>query len=213
MAATVLLCDSAEAIALLQYALIRSDADLRVEVVLDGYHAVEMAERIHPDVIVTELDVEGLAGSDLVRRLRTASPDSKILCWTTVAATEPISQVVAAGASGVLLKETGPEEVAAAIEPVLQGNVVLSPSVAETLGERLTASIRHEPELEAAHRRGEGQAGARHAGQGGVPRERLARVPDAVTIAKGIAYVLKNKGIARTSNRSSSTGWRRRSTS
>src|SRR4051794_12742076 len=150
MAATVLLCDSAEAIALLQYALITSDADLQIEVVLDGYHAVEMAERIHPDLIVTELEVEGLAGSDLVRRLRTAAPDSRILCWTTVASTEAISQVVAAGARGVLLKESGPDDVASAIDPILRGKVVLSPSLAEKLGERLTASIEHEPELEAA---------------------------------------------------------------
>jgi signal transduction histidine kinase len=196
MAATVLLCDSAEAIALLQYALIRSDADLQVEVVLDGYHAVEMAERIRPDVIVTELEVEGLAGSDLVRRLRTASPDSRILCWTTVAATELISQVVAAGASGVLLKETGPEEVASAIEPVLQGNVVLSPSVAETLGERLTASIEHEPELEAAIAEAKDKlelvTQAKAEFLANVSHE--FRTP--VTIAKGIAYVLKNKGIA-----------------
>jgi signal transduction histidine kinase len=195
MAATILLCDSAEAIALLQYALITSDGDFEIEVVLDGYHAVEMAERIHPDLVVTELDVEGLAGSDLVRRLRTASPESRILCWTTVGAEEVFSQVLAAGASGVLLKKTGPEEVASAIEPLLRGEVVLEASVAEKLGERLTAALRHEPELEAAI----AQAKDKLELVTQAKAEFLANVSHEfrtpVTIAKGIAYVLKNKGI------------------
>jgi signal transduction histidine kinase len=195
MAATVLLCDSAEAIALLQYALISSDSDLQIEVVLDGYHAVEIAERIHPDLIVTELDVEGLAGSDLVRRLRTASPDSKILCWTTVAAEEVFSQILASGANGVLLKKTGPEEVASAIEPILRGQTVLEASVAEKLGERLTAALRHEPELEAAIAEAKDKlelvTQAKAEFLANVSHE--FRTP--VTIAKGIAYVLKNKGI------------------
>jgi signal transduction histidine kinase len=195
MAATVLLCDSAEAIALLQYALISSGGDLQVEVVLDGYHAVEMAERIRPELIVTELDVEGLAGSDLVRRLRTASPGSKILCWTTVAAEDVFSRVLAAGASGVLLKKTGPEEVAAAIEPVLRGQVVLEPSVAEKLAERITSSIQREPELEAAIAEAKDKlelvTQAKAEFLANVSHE--FRTP--VTIAKGIAYVLKNKGI------------------
>ena len=131
MALTVLLCDSAEAIALLQYALITSGMELQVEVVLDGYHAVELAERIHPDLVVTELDVEGLAGSDLVRRLMTAAPECKVLCWTSTISPDLIAKVFAAGATGVLLKDTGPEDVASAIEPILKGQVVLSPSLAE----------------------------------------------------------------------------------
>ena len=195
MAITVLLCDSPEALALLQYSLISSGAELQVEVVLDGYHAVEVAQRIRPDLVVTELEIEGLAGPDRVRRILAAAPGTRVLCWTTGASPDLVAQAFAAGATGFLLKETGPEEVASAIDPILKGQVVLSPTLAERIGERLTASIQREPELEAAIAEAKDKlelvTQAKAEFLANVSHE--FRTP--VTIAKGIAYVLKNRGI------------------
>jgi signal transduction histidine kinase len=195
MAITVLLCDSAEGLALLQYALIKSGTDLQIEVVLDGYHAVELAARVKPDLIVTEVDVEGLSGPELVRRLLAAAPQTRVLCWTTATSPDLVAAVLAAGATGFLLKETGPDEVASALDPILKNQVVLSPTVAAMLGERLKTSIQHEPELETAL----AEANDKLALVNQAKAEFLANVSHEfrtpVTIAKGIAYVLKNRGI------------------
>ncbi|MDP9296492.1 MAG: ATP-binding protein [Actinomycetota bacterium] len=195
MATSVLLCDSSEGLALLQYALIKSGAQLEIEVVLDGYHAVDVASRIKPDLVVTEVDVEGLSGPELVRRLLAAAPETRVLCWTAATSPDLVAAVFAAGATGYLLKETGPEEVASALDPILKNQVVLSPSVAAALGERLSSWILREPELEAAL----SEAKDKLALVTQAKAEFLANVSHEfrtpVTIAKGIAYVLKNRGI------------------
>jgi signal transduction histidine kinase len=195
MTTSVLLCDSSEGLALLQYALIRSGADLEIEVVLDGYHAVEVASRIKPDLVVTEVDVEGLSGPELVRRLVAAAPETRVLCWTAATSPDLVAAVFAAGAIGFLLKETGPEEVASALDPILKNQVVLSPSVAAALGERLSTAIHREPELEIALSEAKDKlelvTQAKAEFLANVSHE--FRTP--VTIAKGIAYVLKNRGI------------------
>ena len=64
MATRVLLCDSSEGIALLEYALIRTPPDVEIEVGTDGYRAVELAARTKPDVIVVEVALPGLSGAD-----------------------------------------------------------------------------------------------------------------------------------------------------
>ena len=94
----VLLCDTTDGVARLQYELLRSDDGLNVEVTTDAFRAIEAAARARPDVIVTELTMEGLAGAELVKRFRASSPTSRVIAWTRAENPRGIAEVLAAGA-------------------------------------------------------------------------------------------------------------------
>ncbi|HEX5949856.1 MAG TPA: hypothetical protein VFZ96_02545, partial [Actinomycetota bacterium] len=94
MSTAILLCDTAEGLAQLQYALLRSGAELQVEAVTDGVRAVEVASRIQPAVVVTEIGLEGLAGAELVRRLLAVVPDTRVLCWSRVPSPAAAAEVL-----------------------------------------------------------------------------------------------------------------------
>ncbi len=195
MSTRVLLCDTADGLAHLQYALLRSGADLEIEAVTDGFRAVEVAARTQPAVIVTEIGLEGLAGAELVRRLLAVVPETRVLCWTAVPSPLTAAEVLGAGASGYLLKEDGSDAVLRAIQAVLLGNVALSHRVTLQVAERFTLEASQRRELETAlletSERLEELTTAKAEFLANISHE--LRTP--VTVAKGIAYVLKRRGI------------------
>ena len=195
MSTRVLLCDSADGLAQLQYALLKSGIDLEIEVVTDGFRAVEVAARIQPNVIVAEIGLEGLAGAELVRRLLATVPETRIVCWTAVPSPITAAEMLDAGASGYLLKEDGPQAVLRALRAVVEGNVTLSHRIAIQLAERFTAETTRrrslESELAETSERLEQLTTAKADFLANVSHE--LRTP--VTVAKGIAYVLKNRGL------------------
>lgn len=195
MSTRVLLCDTADGLAHLQYALLKSGADLEMEVVTDGFRAVEVAARTQPAVVVTEIGLEGLSGAELVRRLLATVPETRVLCWTAVPSPIAAAEALGAGASGYLLKEDGPEAVLHAIRAVLLGNVALSHRVALQVAERFTSETSQRRELETAlvetSERLEQLTTAKADFLANVSHE--LRTP--VTVAKGIAYVLRHRGI------------------
>ncbi|MCI0634279.1 MAG: hypothetical protein L0206_10255 [Actinobacteria bacterium] len=80
MPTRVVLCDSPDGLAQLQYALITSGAALEIEVATDGMRAVEACARTRPDIVVTELAIEGLSGAELIRRFLATTPEAKVIC-------------------------------------------------------------------------------------------------------------------------------------
>ena len=83
MPTTVLLCDTPDEVARFQYHLLR-EHDLEVEVTTDAFRGVEAADRSRPDVIVSELTLEGLGGAELVKRFLASSPASRFVAHTVV---------------------------------------------------------------------------------------------------------------------------------
>jgi signal transduction histidine kinase len=198
MTTRVLLCDSSDGLAQLQYALLKTGADLQMEVVTDGFRAVEVAARTQPEVIVAEIGLEGLSGTELVRRLLATVPETQVICWTALPSPITAAEMLEAGASGYLLKEDGPEAVARAIRAVLDGNVAISHRMSAHIAERFAESVRQQRELELAladtTERLERLTTAKAEFLANISHE--LRTP--VTVAKGIAYVLKNRGIPET---------------
>ena len=115
MPTKLLLCDTSDGVAQLQYALLKSGIEFETEVGTDGFRGVELSARIQPNVIVCEPFLEGLSGVELVRRLIGTAPGAKVICWTSVSAPEPVAELLGIGAHGYLLKEEGPESVIQAI--------------------------------------------------------------------------------------------------
>ncbi|MGZ8605486.1 MAG: hybrid sensor histidine kinase/response regulator [Actinomycetota bacterium] len=195
MPTRVLLCDTADGLAQLQYALLKSGAGLEMEVVTDGFRAVEVAARTQPSIVVVEIGLEGLSGTDLIRRLLAIVPETSVLCWTNASSPITAAQMLHAGASAYLLKEDGPDAVLRAIHAVLDGNVAVSHRVSALVSSRLVSESTERRDLEVAL----GEVAERLEWLTTAKADFLANISHElrtpVTVAKGIAYVLKNRGI------------------
>ncbi len=89
----------------------------------DGVEAVEVAERVEPDVIVMDVMMPGKDGVDACREIMEALPATQVLMLTASSTEDAVVEAVAAGATGYLQKHSGPEELADAIRDVAQGRL------------------------------------------------------------------------------------------
>ena len=116
----------------------------------DGEQLVELASRLRPDVIVTDLSMPGQSGLQALVRLKAGSVNSKVIVLTMHDDAEAAARVMRAGASGFLLKTSAGEELVAAIRQVLQGRIYLTPSITRSVLEQLaSARDQSEPQLTA----------------------------------------------------------------
>jgi signal transduction histidine kinase len=195
MPTKALICDIPDGLAQLQYTLLKSGAGLEMEVVTDGFRAVEVAARTQPDIVVAEIGLEGLSGTDLIRRLLAIVPETSVICWTNVSSPVIAAQMLDAGASGYLLKEDGPDAVLRAIRAVLEGNVTISHRVAAQLADRLVTESTQRRDLELALSEVSEQLESLTTAKADFLANISHELRTPVTVAKGIAYVLKNRGL------------------
>jgi DNA-binding NarL/FixJ family response regulator len=108
------------------------DLDLVAEA-NDGEEAVRLAEETAPDVILMDVRMPKLAGIEAARMLKERLPTSKVVMLTVSDDEEDLFEAIKAGASGYLLKEINPDEVAQAVRQIQGGQSLLSPSMASKL--------------------------------------------------------------------------------
>jgi DNA-binding NarL/FixJ family response regulator len=99
----------------------------------DGRAAVSMAERVHPEVIVMDLDMPGGDGLTATRHLHDTMPDVHVLIVTMYDEHEKLLAALDAGARGYLSKGAAERDLADAIRVVASGEVYLRPAVARAL--------------------------------------------------------------------------------
>src|SRR3954453_16997659 len=96
----------------------------------DGQTACGPVPRLRPDVVVMDVSMPGLTGSQATERLRKECPPARVLALTVHEDKGYIRQLLAAGAAGYVLKRAAPEELIHAIRVVAGGGVYLDPGVA-----------------------------------------------------------------------------------
>src|ERR671921_2045985 len=114
------------------------DAEDDLEVVgeaSDGAEAVELARRLKPDVVLMDIRMPQLDGIEATRRVVAldTEPPVRVLMLTTFDLNEYVYEALRAGASGFLLKDVPPEQLAAGIRVVADGEALLAPSITKRL--------------------------------------------------------------------------------
>lgn len=118
-------------------ALLAAEGDINVLAEAQtGREAVQMAARLHPEVVVMDLAMPLLNGWEATRQILKVAPAAKILVLSTYDSDEHVQQAIASGAAAYLIKQTAAADLVKAIREVRRGNAYFSPPIAERLRER-----------------------------------------------------------------------------
>jgi DNA-binding NarL/FixJ family response regulator len=115
--------------------ILESEDDLEVVAeAADGKEAVSAARRLRPDVALLDLRMPAMDGIAATREIAgDAALGTRVLVVTTFDTDEHVYSALRAGASGFLLKDAPPEELAAAVRLIADGDALLAPSVTRRL--------------------------------------------------------------------------------
>jgi DNA-binding NarL/FixJ family response regulator len=106
----------------------------------DGEEALDVVERLQPDVVLMDVRMPGMDGVETTRRLVERGGRSRVIILTTFDLDEYAYAALRAGASGFLLKDAQPADLVSAIRAVASGDSVVAPSTTR----RLLASVVHQ---------------------------------------------------------------------
>ena len=101
-----------------------------VAAVASGDEAVRVAAELSPDVILMDLRMPGMDGHQAIRALAAAGTVRKVIVLTTYQSDADVAPVLAAGASGYLLKDVPADDLFAAIRAVAGGGKAIASTVA-----------------------------------------------------------------------------------
>ena len=99
----------------------------------DGVAAVRLVELYEPDVVLMDVRMPSLDGIEATRSITASGSLTHVLILTTFDLDEYAFSALRAGASGFLLKDVPPEQLALAIRTVARGDAVVSPRITKRL--------------------------------------------------------------------------------
>jgi DNA-binding NarL/FixJ family response regulator len=107
----------------------------------DGVAAVALARQVQPDVILMDVRMPRMDGIEATRQLGAAGNPARIIMLTTFDLDEPVYAALRAGASGFLLKDIRPDDLATAVRVVAGGEALLAPTVTRRLLDRFAGEL------------------------------------------------------------------------
>ena len=99
----------------------------------DGEDAIAAARRLRPDLVLMDIRMPVLDGIEATRRIVAAQPATRVLILTTFGLDGYVYDALRAGASGFMLKDAPPEEIAGAVRIVASGEALLAPAVTRSV--------------------------------------------------------------------------------
>ncbi|GID97835.1 response regulator [Amorphoplanes digitatis] len=142
MSVTVVLADDQELVRA-GFAMILEARD-DIEVVGeagDGLAAVALTAELRPDVVLMDVRMPRMDGIEATRRIVASGSAARVVMLTTFDLDEPVFAALRAGASGFLLKDIRPAELADAVRVVARGEALLAPTVTRRLLDRFAAGL------------------------------------------------------------------------
>ena len=108
----------------------------RIEVIgeaKDGRTTVQLTEKLRPDVVIMDISMPDMNGIDATYQIVSMGLDVKIIALSMHTDREFVAEMLKAGASGYLLKDSAFKELKHAIQTVYEGHVYLSPKIADAV--------------------------------------------------------------------------------
>ncbi|MBS1788695.1 MAG: response regulator transcription factor [Acidobacteria bacterium] len=113
-------------------ALLQSEPHFRlVGEASDGIEAVRLAERLKPDVLITDLMMPGLTGLEVTRQVTKILPQIRVIILSMYTNDAYVLEALKNGALGYVLKDSQASDLIQAVKEVLAGNRYLSPPLSE----------------------------------------------------------------------------------
>ena len=123
-------------------ALLEAEGDIAVVGEAEnGRQAVAQAKKTLPDVVVMDVAMPGMNGLEATRQIVRNVPSSKVLVLTSYGDDDYVNQLLEAGATGYLVKQTAAADLLKAIREVHHGNAFFSPSIAKRLRQQESEAL------------------------------------------------------------------------
>jgi DNA-binding NarL/FixJ family response regulator len=106
----------------------------------DGLEAVDLAARLHPDIVLMDLRMPRCDGVEATRVLREREPEIKVVVLTTYADDRSVLDALRAGARGYLTKHAGGAQIRDALEQVAENRAIIDPAVHHHLIDAIAAA-------------------------------------------------------------------------
>jgi NarL family two-component system response regulator LiaR len=110
----------------------------------DGEHAVAQALKLRPDVVLMDVVMPQVDGIEAIRRIRAEDQEMQIIVLSSFSDDAQIFPAIRAGASGYLMKDVSPQELAKAIRMARAGEPLLHPDIARRLMEEVSSAANPE---------------------------------------------------------------------
>ena len=131
---TVLIADDHAIVRTGLRAVINAEPDLElVGEAAGGYEAIDLAEKLKPDVLVLDLSMPDLDGIAVIKEIRPKFPELRILILTIHEDEALLKAALKAGAGGYILKHAAEAELISAIRTILRGELYVDPSMVRKL--------------------------------------------------------------------------------
>ena len=111
----------------------------------DGLEGVKLADTVEADVMLLDMDMPSMNGRDVLEQVHEAHPNLAILMLTVSEDTALLSECLAMGARGYLLKNIDQDFLLRAVRTAAQGESIMSPQMMTKFLERFKATFSHMP--------------------------------------------------------------------
>lgn len=134
MSTTIMLADDHQLMRKGLRAMLEEQEGLRVVAEAEnGRAAVRLARELKPDLVIMDVTMPDLNGIDATRQIRGDEPNTKVIALSMHPERQFVLEMLGASATGYLLKDSPLDELLAAIDTVMRGEVFLSPKVTGVL--------------------------------------------------------------------------------
>ncbi|MFJ7832447.1 response regulator [Peribacillus sp. NPDC097284] len=111
----------------------------------DGYKALELYDKLEPDILILDISLPGMDGLQVLNNIRARYEHAKVIVLTMYEDEEYVSLIMGAGASGYVPKVAVDEELYSAIDTVMDGYIYLRPK-------EMTSMIKNKQSEEKIHK-------------------------------------------------------------
>ena len=153
----------------------------------NGRQAVELADSLKPNVVIMDLMMPEMLGSEATKRIHEAHPEIKVVILTTYGTSVELAKAVSNGAVGVLLKDKVDMDLVSTIRFVVAGNQVVPTRLLQQIEQDRALSTLTERQLEILASVADGQSNSDIAKQFGLSE---------ITIKKHLSAIFERLGVA-----------------